>query len=112
MKNMKDIRFAEILTVEPILKNAKKELSEENPVKAYKLTIDNGSEHRTVVSAIVDLFKPEQLLGITTPFVMDMEPKEIRGFMSEAMIFLDEKENGGASLILGGKKGAIFTIEQ
>ncbi len=107
---MKDIRFAEILSVEPVLKNAKKELSEENSVKAYKLTIDNGSEQRTVVSAVVNLFKPEQLLGKTTTFVMDMAPKEIRGFMSEAMIFLDEKENGSADLIIGGKKGAIFTI--
>lgn len=106
----RNIQFAEIISVEPILKNAKKELSEENPVKAYKLTIDNGTEQRTVVSAIVDLFTPEQLLGVVTTFIMDMEPKEIRGFMSEAMIFLDEKENGTATLIVGGMKGSPLTI--
>lgn len=87
---MSDIRFAEILEVQPILKNPKKEPSEENPVKAYKLRIDTGNGERTVVSAIVDIFTPEQLLGKTTTFVMDLPPAQIRGFESQAMIHLNE----------------------
>lgn len=86
------IKFCLIKTVEPILKNPKKELSEENPVKAYKLTISDGKRDYTVVSAIVDLFKPEDLLGHAVTFDFSLEPKEIRGFVSEAMIHLNEKD--------------------
>ncbi len=101
---MNDIKFAEIIAIEPILKNAKKELSEDNPIKAYKLTIDAGEETtRTVVSAITELFTQEEPLGKTTTFVMDLPPREIRGFMSQAMIHLNESEK--PSLILGGIKG-------
>jgi methionyl-tRNA synthetase len=105
---MNEIKFAEITAVEPILKNPKKEFSEENPVKAYKLTIDAGEETtRTVVSAIAELFTPDELLGKTTTFVMDLPPREIRGFMSQAMIHLNEGVN--PSLILGGNKGDVFS---
>ncbi len=85
-----NIEWCEILSVDNILKNPKKELSEDNPVKAYKLMIQVPGEEktRTVVSAIVDLYKPEELLGITTTFEIGLSPKEIRGFLSEGMIFL------------------------
>lgn len=82
------IKFCEIQNVEPILKNPKKELSEENPTKAYKLTIYDGQKQLTVVSAIVDLFKPESLLNQVVTFDFNYPPMEIRGFISEAMIYL------------------------
>ncbi len=100
---MEDIRFSEIVSVEPILKNAKNELSEDNPVKAYKLVIDTGEETRTVVSSIVGLFTQEELIGKVTTFVMDLPPAKIRGFESQAMIYLNESEP--PTLILGGNKG-------
>ncbi len=106
---MDEIKFAEITAVEPILKNPKKEFSEENPIKAYKLTIDAGEEAtRTVVSAITDLFTPEELLGKTTTFVTSLPPREIRGFLSQAMIHLNEGDK--PSLILGGNKGETFKV--
>ena len=86
------IKFCEIQIVEPILKNAKNPLSAENPVKAYKLTIYDGEKQLTVVSAIVDLFKPEDLLKQTVTFDFSYPPKEIRGFVSEAMIYLTDND--------------------
>lgn len=41
-----NIEWCEILSVDNILKNPKKELSEENPVKAYKLTIQVPGEEK------------------------------------------------------------------
>lgn len=106
---MKDIRFAEVLQVENILKNPKKEQSEENPVKAYKLRIDTGAEERTVVSAITELFTAEQLLGKTTTFVMDLPPVMIRGFESQAMIYLNE--NTEKPSLFEGIKGETLNQE-
>lgn len=82
--------WCKIKEVTPILKNPKKELSEDNPVKAYKLLIDTGSEERTVVSAIADLFSAKDLLGAITTFQLNLPSREIRGFVSQAMIVLNE----------------------
>ncbi len=100
---MADIKFCLIEDVQPILKNPKKEFSAENPIKAYKLTIDTGTEKRTVVSAITELFTQDELLGKTTTFELSLPPKEIRGFVSEGMIHLNQEEP--ISLYLGGEKG-------
>lgn len=103
------IKFCEIQDVEPILKNPKKELSEENPVKAYKLTIDTGTELRTVVSAIADIFNREDLLNKVTTFELDLEPKAMRGFISEGMIVLQiGTEITDIGLNVGSQKGEIF----
>lgn len=92
MNENKHLKFCTITSVEVILKNPKKELSEENPIKAYKLTVEDiDGKNYTVVSAITDIFKPEDLLNKKSAFNFGYPPKEIRGVMSEAMIILNEQ---------------------
>lgn len=107
LKPMEEIKFCKITSVEPILKNPKKEPGPDNPVKAYKLIIDTGTEARLVVSAIADLFTADYLLGKVTTFVLSLPPKEIRGFVSNGMIQLDESTNP-PTLNLGKEKGERF----
>ena len=99
------LKFCQIKSVDPILKNPKKWLSEENPLKAYRLIVDTGTETINVVSAIVDLFSPEDLLNKVVAFDVDLDPKEIRGFISKGMICLDKDK------LIEGKLGELCDYE-
>jgi len=96
-----DIRICRVLSATDILKNPKKEAGPENPVKAYHLKIDTGTEERDAVTNVVDLFSKEELVGMDIPFILNLEPTMIRGVLSKAMIVLA----GGNKLLLGGVVG-------
>lgn len=56
--------------------------------RLLKLTVDVGEEaDRQVVSGIREYFTdPEQLVGKQCPFLINLEPRTIRGLESQAMI--------------------------
>lgn len=95
-----DIRFCNIVSATDILKNPKKEPSEDNPVKAYHLVVDTGFDTRDIVTNIVDKFSKEDLIGKCIPFVLNLEPSEIRGVLSKGMIVM-----AGDNLLSGGSVG-------
>ena len=98
-----DIRFCKIEDVEDILKNPKKEFDPvDNPVKAYKLTVDTGFDKREIVTNIVN-FPKESLNGVVTTFILNFPEATIRGVKSKGMIFmLDESQ-----LLTGSEIGKI-----
>lgn len=75
-----DIRICKILSVEKV----------EKADKLYKLEIDTGIDKRVVVSAIAQSFSEKDLLDQHLPFVLNLEPRKIRGIESTAMIILGE----------------------
>jgi len=75
-----DIRICKILSVEKV----------EKADKLYKLEIDTGIDKRIVVSAIAQSFSEKDLLDQHLPFVLNLEPRKIRGIESTAMIILGE----------------------
>ncbi len=81
--NKLDIRICKILSVEKV----------ENADKLYKMQIDTGFDKRTVVSAIAQEFSEEKLKDYYLPFVLNLEPRKIRGIESQAMIILAESTN-------------------
>ncbi len=98
-----DIRFCFIEEVEDILKNPKKEFNEiDNPIKAYKLTVDTGFDKRTIVTNIVH-FSKDSLKGMVTSFILNFPPSNIRGFESKGMIFMPNENT-----LLAGKLGDII----
>ena len=54
--------------------------------KLLKLKVDFGDEKRQIVSGIAQFYKPEQLIGKEFPFVVNLEPRVIRGVESQGMI--------------------------
>jgi methionyl-tRNA synthetase len=58
--------------------------------KLYKLDVKFDDIILTVVSAIRESFKPEDLNGKKMPFILNLEPRVIRGIKSEAMILMAE----------------------
>jgi methionine--tRNA ligase beta chain len=54
--------------------------------KLLKLQVDFGDEKRQIVSGIAEFYAPEKLIGKQFPFVVNLEPRTIRGVESQGMI--------------------------
>jgi methionine--tRNA ligase beta chain len=54
--------------------------------KLLKLQVDFGDEKRQIVSGIAQFYAPEKLIGKQFPFVVNLEPRTIRGVESNGMI--------------------------
>ncbi len=54
--------------------------------KLIKLTIDTGDEIRTVVAGIGAQYSPEELKGKKVLYLANLEPKKLRGILSQGMI--------------------------
>lgn len=79
-----DIRVGTILHAEPIPKAS----------KLLKLTVQTGSETRTIVSGIAKYFSPEELIGKQVPVLINLLPREMMGVLSEGMILFGEDAEG------------------
>ncbi|MFH1280572.1 MAG: hypothetical protein ABIJ43_04410 [Candidatus Beckwithbacteria bacterium] len=80
-----EIRIAEIIKVEEV----------EDADKLYKITLDVGDPstssgqglgERVVVGGMKPFYSKEELVGKLVPYLVNLEPKEIRGVMSQGMI--------------------------
>jgi methionine--tRNA ligase beta chain len=71
-----DLRVARILTAERV----------EGTDRLLKLSIDLGSEQRTIVSGIAHFRAPEDLVGRSIVIVANLEPARIRGIESQGML--------------------------
>ncbi len=54
--------------------------------KLLKLTVDIGTETRTVVAGIAMWYQPEDLIGKLIVVVANLKPAKLRGIMSEGML--------------------------
>jgi len=59
-----------------------------------KLTIDTGIDQRTVVSGIAEFFAPEEIVGKQVAILVNLEPRTIKGIVSQGMILMAEDANG------------------
>ncbi len=72
-----EIRSGKILSAEPV----------EGSEKLLKLSVDfNEPEKRQVLSGIAKYIRPEELVGTTCAFVTNLEPRNLMGLESQAMI--------------------------
>lgn len=85
-----DIAIGEIKTVEVV----------EDADKLLKLTVDVGeAEPRQIVSGIRTFFAdPQELVGAKCPFLINLEPRVIRGLESQGMILAAERDGTFALL--------------
>jgi methionyl-tRNA synthetase len=84
-----DIRTGTILTAEKVAKTK----------KLLKLTIDTGIDQRTVVSGIAEHYQPEAIIGKQVSILVNLEPREIKGIMSQGMILMAENGEGKLSFV-------------
>jgi methionyl-tRNA synthetase len=94
-----DIRVGTIIEAEKVAKTK----------KLLKLTIDTGIDQRTVVSGIAEYYKPEDIIGQQVSILVNLEPRELKGIMSQGMILMAEDADGAlkfVSPITATKNGA------
>lgn len=76
-----DLRIGRVLEVEDV----------EGLDKVYKLTVDVGEESpRTILAGVKEFLKPRDLEGKSIAIVTNLEPKEVRGVLSEGMLLAAE----------------------
>jgi len=84
-----DIRVGTIKTAEKVKKAD----------KLLQLSIDLGTEVRTIVSGIAMHFTPEEVIGKKVSVLCNLEPRKIRGVESQGMILMAEDSEGRLGFI-------------
>lgn len=79
-----DIRVGTIVAAEKVAKTK----------KLLKLTIDTGIDTRTVVSGIAEHFEAEAIIGKQVSILVNLEPRELKGILSQGMILMAENAEG------------------
>ena len=68
--------------------------------RLLRLEVDFGeAEPRQILSGIREYYELEQLIGKQCPFVTNLEPRTLRGLVSNGMILAVGSVDGGAILL-------------
>ena len=84
-----DIRVSTILAAEKVAKTK----------KLLNLTVDTGIDQRTIVSGIAEHFTPEELVGQQVLVLVNLQPRELKGILSQGMILMAEDATGKLRLV-------------
>lgn len=84
-----ELRTAKVLSAEKV----------PNSKKLIKLSVDVGTEQRTLVAGIADAYEPEALVGRTVVMVFNLKPAKLMGIESNGMV-LAASPDGGKPLLV------------
>ena len=84
-----ELRVAKVLTAERVEKSK----------KLLKLSVDAGTEHRTLVAGIAEAYEPEALVGKTVVIVFNLKPAKLMGIESNGMV-LAASPDGGTPIVV------------
>jgi methionyl-tRNA synthetase len=84
-----ELRTARVLTAEKV----------PNSRKLVKMTIDVGTEQRTLVAGIAEAYEPEQLVGRTIVMVFNLKPARLMGIESNGMVLAASPDGGKPTLV-------------
>ena len=85
-----DIRVATVLECDKVPKTD----------KLLRFLLDDGLGQRTILSGIAEYYpNPQELVGKQVCFIANLEPRKMRGILSEGMILSVEDADGSLSLI-------------
>jgi methionyl-tRNA synthetase len=84
-----DLRVAKVLAAEKV----------PNSKKLIKLSIDVGSEQRTLVAGIAEAYEPETLVGRTIVMVFNLKPAKLMGIESNGMVLAASPDGGKPALV-------------
>ena len=84
-----ELRVAKVLTAERVPKSR----------KLVKLTVDVGTEQRTLVAGIAEAYEPEALVGRTIVIVFNLKPAKLMGIESNGMVLAASPDGGKPTLV-------------
>ena len=92
-----ELKVGQILSAERI----------ENANKLYKLTVDLGSEKRTIVSGLVKYYTAEELINKQVVVVANLKPVKLRGVESQGMLLAAGDDDVVKLLVLDNNSGTL-----
>jgi len=84
-----DLRTAKVLAAEKV----------PNSRKLVKLSIDVGTETRTLVAGIAEAYEPDTLVGRTIVMVFNLKPAKLMGIESNGMVLAASPDGGQPTLV-------------
>jgi methionyl-tRNA synthetase len=84
-----ELRTAKVLTAERVEKSK----------KLLKLSVDVGTEHRTLVAGIAEAYEPEALIGKTVVVVFNLKPAKLMGIESNGMVLAASPDGGKPEVV-------------
>ena len=84
-----ELRTAKVLTAERVPKSN----------KLLKLSVDVGTEHRTLVAGIAEAYEPEALVGRTVVIVFNLKPAKLMGIESNGMVLAASPDGGKPTVV-------------
>lgn len=84
-----ELRTAKVLAAEKV----------PNSRKLVKLSIDLGTEQRTLVAGIAEAYEPEALVGRTIVMVFNLKPAKLMGIESNGMVLAASPDGGKPTLV-------------
>ncbi|MHA1505661.1 MAG: methionine--tRNA ligase subunit beta [Candidatus Asgardarchaeia archaeon] len=89
---MKFISFDEFMKVDLRVGKVIKAEKVPNTKSLIKLRVDLGEEERQLVAGLAEYYSPEELVGKNIVVVFNLQPKKIRGIMSQGMLLATDTE--------------------
>ncbi len=83
-----DLRVATVVEVEKV----------PNATKLLKLTVDLGTETRTILAGIAEMYEPDELTGKQIVIVANLQPRKLRGIESQGMLLAADVD--GQAIVL------------
>jgi methionyl-tRNA synthetase len=84
-----ELRVAKVLAAERVPKSS----------RLLKLTVDVGTEQRTIVAGIAEAYEPEALVGRTVVVVFNLKPAKLMGVESNGMVLAASPDGGKATIV-------------
>ena len=84
-----ELRVAQVLEAEAVPKSR----------KLLKLRVDVGTEQRTILAGIAEVYEPKGLIGRRVVVVFNLKPAKLMGIESDGMVLAASVEGGAPSVI-------------
>ena len=84
-----ELRVAKVLAAERVPKSK----------KLLKLTVDVGTEERTIVAGLAEAYEPEMLVGKTVAIVFNLAPAKLMGVESNGMVLAASPDGGKPEIV-------------
>jgi len=90
---MDQINITEFKKIEIRIGKVTKAEKMENADKLLRLQVDFGDFQRQILSGIAEWYSPEELEGKKLPFIVNLEPRTMRGEESQGMLVAVDSED-------------------
>lgn len=84
-----ELRVAKVLAAERVPKST----------RLLKLSVDVGTEQRTIVAGIAEAYEPETLVGRTVVVVFNLKPAKLMGVESNGMVLAASPDGGKPTVV-------------